>query len=299
MAVTISNETMERLAFIRQLYHLGVEQSHRPEPANAVGILLFHDTVELFLQLASEHLGVGKNEKTFMMDYFGILAPKMPNGVVEGRQGMKRLNEARKSLKHGGIRPLTTDIDSLRASTTEFFESNSPLIFDIEFDQISLARLVLLPEARRYLEEAESMTSAGELEYAVDSIAIAHAYLMRHHNALEPTQHHRDRMSFGGSISGPNAQLEHEIQALGNEVKLLGRAVNTLQERVMFLTLGISPASMERFLAITPGAGIAFDGTPRLEGPRYKGLTPLAVEDVRFCYDFVVGIALALQRRSQ
>lgn len=299
MAVTISNETMERLAFIRQLYHLGVEQSHRPEPANAVGILLFHDTVELFLQLASEHLGVGKNEKTFMMDYFGILAPKMPNGVVEGRQGMKRLNEARKSLKHGGIRPLTTDIDSLRASTTEFFESNSRLIFDIDFDQISLARLVLLPEARQYLEESESLIAANDLEHAVDSLAIAYAYVMRQQNALEPTQHHRSRMSFGGSISGPNALLEHEVQALGKQIETIGRAVNTLQERVVFLTLGISPASMESFLETTPGASIAFDGTPRLEGPRYKRLTPLTVEDVRFCYDFVVGIALALQRRSQ
>lgn len=298
MTVTISGETMERLAFIRQLYHLGVEQSHRPEPMNAVAVLLLHDAVDSLVQLAAELLDVDmKGKQTFLVNYIDALN-EVTGGKVEGRQAMLRLNTARNGLKHHGIRP-THEVESLRASATNFFESNVPVLFGIEFDQISLARLVLLPEARRYLEESESMTAAGELEYAADSIAIAHAYLIRQHNALEPTPHHRDRMSFGGSISGPNALLEHEIQTLGNEVKTIGRAVNTLQERVMFLTLGISPASMERFLEVTPGAAIAFDGTPRLEGPRYKGLSPLAVEDVRFAHDFVVGIALALQGRSR
>jgi len=51
---------IKRLAFIKYLYKLAVDQSRRPEPLCSASILTFHDAVELFLQLASEHLDVGK-----------------------------------------------------------------------------------------------------------------------------------------------------------------------------------------------------------------------------------------------
>lgn len=34
---------VKRLAFIRHLYKVGVEQSNQPEPLNAMSLLSFHD----------------------------------------------------------------------------------------------------------------------------------------------------------------------------------------------------------------------------------------------------------------
>jgi hypothetical protein len=47
---------MRRLAFIRLLYQQGVGQSQLPEPLSFSCVLTFHDTIELFVILAAEHL---------------------------------------------------------------------------------------------------------------------------------------------------------------------------------------------------------------------------------------------------
>ena len=57
---------MERLAFIRHIYQMGIDQSRQPESANAAAILLFHDAVDLLLQLAAENLSVGKKGNTYL-----------------------------------------------------------------------------------------------------------------------------------------------------------------------------------------------------------------------------------------
>ena len=57
---------MQRLALIRYLYTVGVRQSEQPEPAGAMSILIFHDSIELLLQLASEHLDVSTKNASFL-----------------------------------------------------------------------------------------------------------------------------------------------------------------------------------------------------------------------------------------
>jgi hypothetical protein len=58
MAHPLTKDLTRRLAFVRYLYGLGVDQSHKPEPFAAVAVLTFHDACEMFLQIAAEHNGV-------------------------------------------------------------------------------------------------------------------------------------------------------------------------------------------------------------------------------------------------
>jgi hypothetical protein len=53
----LTKDLTRRLVFVRYLYELGVEQSHKPEPFAAVAVLTFHDACEMFLQIAAEHNG--------------------------------------------------------------------------------------------------------------------------------------------------------------------------------------------------------------------------------------------------
>jgi hypothetical protein len=48
----LNESIMKRLAFIRHLYDVGMEQSRQPEPMCAASIMTFHDCGELFLQLS-------------------------------------------------------------------------------------------------------------------------------------------------------------------------------------------------------------------------------------------------------
>src|SRR5690242_15295971 len=85
---------MRRLSMIQYMYAMAVDQSQRPEPLNMVGILLFHDTVELFLALASEYLGAGKTGKEFLA-YWESINQKLPSKDLEQKDSMSRLNAAR------------------------------------------------------------------------------------------------------------------------------------------------------------------------------------------------------------
>jgi hypothetical protein len=294
--IPLTDSVMERLAFARHLYQLGVEQSRRPEPSNAVGILMLHDAVELLLHLATEHLQVRASEKTRFMEYFDLLAPKVAGGQVSERSSMQRLNGARISFKHHGTRPSTSDVEALRGSVSLFLETNVPAIFGIDFDHVSMARLVRTEDARNALLKAESVIAQGELRGGMEHIAIAYAHIIKIHDEFARPLSARRRLSYGPSISGPMARVEHELTEIADEVLRLARSHEALQERVTFLELGIAPASIHRFHGLTPAASIAFDGTPHIG---YVGppTTP-TVDDVRFCYDFVVSVALAVERRS-
>src|SRR5579863_9692092 len=129
-------------------------QRGRPEPLGAASILAFHDSVELFLHLAYEHLNLSTKSEPKFMEYWELLAPKLPTGEPAQKEAMRRMNNSRVSLKHHGNLPSRLDVDAFRASVTSFFEDNCPLVFGIQFNSISLVNLVQYKSVRTTLEEA-------------------------------------------------------------------------------------------------------------------------------------------------
>ena len=132
---------------IQYMYMMAVDQSHTPEPLNMVSILLFHDAVKLFLALASEHVDAGKTGKEFLA-YWEAINQKLPSKDFGQKDGMSRLNAARANWKHHGIRLSATEIDDFRAHIATFFRENTPKVFRISFDEISMAALVQGEEVR-------------------------------------------------------------------------------------------------------------------------------------------------------
>lgn len=102
--MTLHYSTLQRLSFAKYLYTLAIEQSRLPEIQAAASVLTFHDSIEFFLQIASEHLNAGKGQPSFL-DYWDILSPKITGAGLPQKESMRRLNKARVSLKHSGTFP--------------------------------------------------------------------------------------------------------------------------------------------------------------------------------------------------
>ena len=51
---------LKRLSYIKRLYELGVEQIKQPEVIAYSSILCFHDSIDMFMQLAAEVNGIPK-----------------------------------------------------------------------------------------------------------------------------------------------------------------------------------------------------------------------------------------------
>jgi hypothetical protein len=110
-------EELRRLSLVRHLYGLGVAQSRGAEPTSGLSILPFHDAAGSFLQLACERYEADENKADFMR-YWELLAEKAV--VVPQRETMRRLNAARRVLKHQGILPAQVELEGFRAAVTNF-----------------------------------------------------------------------------------------------------------------------------------------------------------------------------------
>ncbi|GAH70959.1 unnamed protein product [marine sediment metagenome] len=74
--MSISQTILKRLSFIKYLYQLGINQSRQKTPQNSISILMFHDSVELFLQLSTEYLSASPRANIGFMEYWGVINQK-------------------------------------------------------------------------------------------------------------------------------------------------------------------------------------------------------------------------------
>ncbi len=139
---------LSRLSLIKYLYEIGVKQSKLSSPQDSISILMFHDSIELFFQLCTEHLNNTKSDIKFM-GYFEVINIKLKEKKLSQKASMKRLNKARVNLKHNGILLNKSDVETFRVNAKDFFEDNTKLVFNINFSEISMIELVQNSEVRK------------------------------------------------------------------------------------------------------------------------------------------------------
>jgi len=282
---------LRRLAFIRYLFNVAVEQSKQAEPLAAASILSFHDSVELFMQLASEHLNLGKKEVHFM-EYFDLL--KLPNGQsLSEKESIRRLNNARVTLKHDGILPPKFEIDALRASVTSFLETNTLFVFGFEFRSVSMLNLVQCKETRMSLEEADKLIKENKLEDALDKIAVAFNQLIEDYENRKRTRFDRSPFFFGKSLTFVDSSFRPLGDDLERAVRDVTSTIGEIQIALKLLSLGLDYRRYAKFRLLTPYVRTIPGGAPHVQ--RFRREKPTSQEDCRFCYDFVIESSLHLQ----
>ena len=292
--MALDHNSMRRLAFVRYLYQLGVGQSRASAPLNSASVLTLHDAVELFLQLASEHLNVGAGQPSFM-EYWGILNKKLDERELAQQESMRRLNKARVALKHHGTLPSDLDIEAFRGSVTSFFEDNTPLVFGLQLDDVSLIEFVNPESARELLREANRLVDDGNTLDAMDKVAMSFGDMIQDYEDRK-----RDR--FGGSpfFFGKDLTFQSSFfmgtdkidRKLSHFVDRVKESLEAQQNAIKMLALGIDYRKYSRFKRLTP---ILFKTVGGAVIQRRRGQeTGIGLEDARFCVDFVIESALAL-----
>ncbi len=300
----LSTATMQRLAFIRYLYSVGIEQTRQPEPMAAIAILSRHDAVELFLHLVAEHRNVNLGKRPDFTDYVGLIAAEIKPDRLGQAAAMKRLNSARVELKHSAILPSRHPTEQLGGDTTRFFEDNSPLIFGLSFHDISLVDLVSCELARMRLKVASEKLATDDTAAAMVAIATAFGQLTDDYEKRASTRYGKSPFSFGESFdfdsSFSRGRQQDPFAAQGQaqfEDKLMS-AVVALQNAMKAFALGLDYRRHATFQRLTPvirrmwgGRYTAAIGQGLADSPTW----PPSPESCRFCFDFVIDVALRLQ----
>lgn len=290
----MNEATTRRLAFAKYLYNIGVQQSTAPELMAAASVLTFHDATEFYLQIASEYLNAGGSQPAFL-EYWEILARKLPSELAQ-KEGMRRLNKARVALKHSGTLPSRLDVEAFRVTATEFFQENTPLIFDIEFDTISLLAFVSPAEARVRLEEAETHYGAGTFVEAIDKAAVAFEvilddYLSRKRSPGRSAFQFGESLTFSGfDLSG----LRREDERAARLIEKLVRSIESMRQALRVIGVGVDYRRYSRYRLFAPAIARTMDGKYHVQRMGWAGDPDIGKAEARYCLDFVVDAAIRI-----
>jgi hypothetical protein len=294
--VELDQHVVRRLAFVRYLSQTAVAQSKAPAPLKAASLLTMHDAVELWLQLASEVCDVGASQPAFM-EYWELLAPKLPPEGLSQKQSMRRLNKARVALKHQGTFPSDLDIEAFRATTVSFFQENTPLVFGLDIDEVSLLEFVNPDKSRELLKEAQALVSAGETVEALDKVAVAYAEMLEDYEDRK-RKDYASPFDFGPSLTFHSSSFMKlsrrttEERKFADFVDKVRESLDAMQGAIKTLAFGIDYRKHSRFKALTPHLVRVMSGDWHIQ--RRRDSEERSADDVKFCIDFVVESALAL-----
>lgn len=294
----ISNESLiERLVFIKYIYDKAVDQSKKSYPDSYISVLLFHDSVELFLALVSEYLDVGSKNQGFL-DYWNII--KQSTEVeISNKKSMERLNTIRNNLKHGAIPPNESLFEEFRVNSKNFFDENTKSIFDINFSDVSLLSLVNHEIVKKNLEDAEKLLLTKDITKANNKVAIAFFLLMKHYE--------KEESKFGGgslSRSGNYVGISsYEFDDIEIALDDLSYDIADIKECLKIIAMGIDYYQYQKFVINTPRVY----KTPNIKqldaeltsnsGFILKNIKDnLNENDVKFGIKFVIDSSLALQK---
>lgn len=287
---TLSKDTIQRLAFIKYLLNVAIGQSRQPEPLAAASILTFHDSIELFLQLACEHRSASTKSNIGFCEYWDVLKPKMSPDELTQKESMKRFNKSRVGLKHQGILPTKQDIEAYRVNAINFFDDNTPLVFGVGLDSISMIGLIKYEAVKTRLKQAEVFKKKNELEKAIVEMAIAFKQLVDCYETPKRSPLGWSPFSFKEDMTiNTSGYVESHIHDLVNYVE---DSLATMQDAIKILSFGLDYRKYARFQLLVPYVSQTMDG--KYHSTKKRSETP-SIEEYDFCYNFIIESALHLQ----
>lgn len=269
-----------RLALIKYLFKLGVEQSKQIEPLSAFSILNFHDSVEMFLKLLTEKLNI-KSDTFNFLDYWD----KIPDLTL--KESMRNLNTRRVNIKHKWIFPSKADIDISKINTADFFQQNTESQFGITFDNINLLELISYEKVKQHLLAAQNFLLKWDSENCVWESAIGFHVLMSTYEGNKTNYYSRNSplslvkdCRFRGDIKFEELdKINESLTELENALKIIG--------------FGIDYKRYTKFKILTPHVWETMWG-PSIWWTDRKN-KKWSKENCEYCIDFVIESCLKLQ----
>ena len=321
----MDDRTTEKLSFIKYLHTLGLEQSRLSEPINSVSILLFHDSVELFLILLSDSQDIGTRDTPFMK-IFDKIHEKIPE-FKTSKSDIRRLNDIRVNLKHRGNRVAQSDIDLCRSIVTEFFNHNTPLFFKVKFESISLLNLLYDEDVKKSFMGIQELMNNNKFDECIIKIGELFDKLL--HSSINqnpyvdkkyPESVFMDMWGMQNNIGFNNeivnfknkdtytkneivdvkneiVDVKNEIVDVKNEIEKMLNKFQIISESQIILSLGLNYNEYLYFRQIIPFETYyrGYTNYDFLNREKIK----YSIDSCQFCYRYVLDCAIRLENANR
>lgn len=284
---------VKRLALIKHLYKMGLEQSRQVETLSAFSILSFHDSIEMFLKLIAEHHNI-KSDNFNFLDYWTHL----PSLTL--KESMRNVNARRVNIKHKGLLPSKSDIEISRVNTTDFFDQNVMLQLGIDFKDVSLLTLISYDNVRTYLEEAQQALDKNAIKNCIEKSAIAFNELLYTYENSKTNYFRNSPFFFGKDLTFNSSfhmglgsdRGDREGKKMAEFVDKVKDSLDGIQKAIKIISFGIDYRRYVKFKLLTPII-------TRMQNEHHVaeiwGNKKWNKENCQYCIDFVLDSSLKLQ----
>lgn len=289
-----------RLSLIKYIYENGLNEFLKPEPLCVSSLLMFHDAIELFMQLILEHYNI-KNKNPNFIEYWELIENSECNFKLSQRESMKRLNNARVALKHHGTIPSKLDLNFFQGITTSFFNENCESAFNVLFSSISMIDLIDDLEVRANLKEAKQCFDSNENLKAAEMVTIAFEKMIDKYEQNKLVRPYRsifqigDSMSFISGFSMRNRAnrsmpIDDKIYDFVDTVK---KELTEIKNTIKIIGFGIDFRKYSKFKHITPSYFKLQNNQFEFQH-RKNAENDYLNDDIEFCINFCIESYLKL-----
>lgn len=316
--VDLSKDKIDRLIFSRYLLREAEIQKRKGRPFSSSSILLLHDLVECFLQIALEVYF--PSERKARNGILATVADKLNEMLIEkgypviSSGFIKKLNELRNQLKHSSIFIDQGEIENLFLDTDKFVTTYSKILFDRDLSEFSVTELIKNKKVKENITKAEVAIESGDLENAIISIAVAYIHLERTELIISDEYGDRPLSSIRKPDFQGRAQSRYSMFSyknppdsnLNDALKDISKSFGQVHEKIVEIEKAIiyqiDYLNFLRFKSYLPDIPVVRDFQsqggdyvllmPDLE--QFKKTKRYTVEQVKFCKEFLIDIVLKL-----
>lgn len=290
----VNADLLDRLVCAKFLFRTGIDALEREGPFSAgLGVLLFHDAVELGLRAVVAQL---QAKATDQMPFSQLLDCIDETGAakVPYRTELLKLNRMRVSFKHAAILPHSDDIRKIQHSLDAFFAALALRFFALDFDDVSLVGLVRHTRTANWLRAAEGHLSHSEYDLAVEASAKAFAVFM---NSRMPQRRYLNLLSNlrATESRGAGSQDINARKAMSKLAHDTEEEFQQIWDQLDLIATGVNLADYGRFRDLAPRVRLSQAQTFWILNHGRSG--PIDYEDASFCVSFAISTILKAQQQ--
>ena len=280
---------LNRLVCAKHLFIQGVEALDRRGPyAAGTAVLAFQDALELLLRTIAEHIGAPVKDKSAFNQLLDDIE-KQTGSTLPFRSAMLQMNQARVSFKHLGLEPRDEDVRKFRVDLEGFFPLVCKSLADVNYHELSLAKLIVNSRTRNWIEKAYARFESGDFEDAIEAAAVSFEIFNCAHKSAKRVPDLegllRKEMESRNAPMVPNVlpDILREIQAQFEEIR----------GRIDFVSAGLDADASRRFVDLAPIVHLSSARTIHIGQKHYGAKSDYS--SALFCLSYVVDAALKLQ----
>ena len=285
MTTTLRKELLNRLICAKYIFHRGVDILDRGGPFySGLSVLNFQDSAEMVLRVIAEHLRCPLKENASFNQILDTIDSRGDKKITH-RIPLNQLNKARVNFKHFGLEPKDVDVMKFKQDLEAFFPAAVSTFLDIDFESITLTRLIGHRRTENFLNEAERLTGERDYEAAIRNSAIAFTIFRSHYNTEQDI-----------FWSDPFRRFnDDEVNRWADNIE---ETIARQQSQLNLIMDGINLSDYRRFQGYTPIVHLSMAGRYEVIDMGVVDPAKLSHEIAIFCYHFAID-AILLMKNNQ